>query len=46
MDWLTNEQNINPFDPNNPMDAMEMADQFQHYWNLHFKNEKKKYWRK
>ena len=41
-DWLTNEQNINPFDTNNPMDAMEIADQFQRYWNLHFKNEKRK----
>ena len=41
-DWLTNEQNINPFDAAAPMDAMEIADQFQRYWNLHFKNEKKK----
>ena len=41
-DWLTNEQNINPVDVNNPMDAMEIADQFQRYWNLHFKNETKK----
>ena len=41
-DWLTNEQNINPFDANNPLDAMEIADQFQRYWNMHFKNEKKK----
>ena len=40
-DWLTNEQNINPFATDNPMDAMEIADQFQRYWNIHFKNEKK-----
>ena len=38
-DWLTNEQNVNPFDTNNPMDAMAIADEFQRYWNIHFKNE-------
>ena len=30
-DWLNNEQNINPFDANNPLDIMEIADQFQRY---------------
>ena len=39
-DWLTNEQRIDPFDPNNQLDAMELADEFQRYWNIHFKNEK------
>ena len=38
-DWLTNEQNINPFAVDNPLDAMEIADQFQRYWNMYFKNE-------
>ena len=37
-DWLTNEQNVNPFDANNPMGAMQIANEFQRYWNIHFKN--------
>ena len=39
-DWLTNEQNIDPFEAGNQMDAMGIADEFQRYWNIHFKNEK------
>ena len=37
-DWLNNAQRIDPFDPNNQLDAMEIADHFQRYWNIHFKN--------
>ena len=38
-DWLTNDQNIDPFDPAGPLDVDEVADHFQHYWQLHFKTE-------
>ena len=41
-DWLNNEQNVNPFNANDPLDAMEIADQFQHYWNIYFKNDQRK----
>ena len=40
-DWLNNEQDVDPFDANNPLDIVEIADQFQRYWNIHFKNERK-----
>ena len=38
-DWLTNDQNINPFDPAAPLDVDEIADHLQRYWHLYFKNE-------
>ena len=38
-DWLTNDQNINPFDPAAPLDVDEIADHLQRYWQLYFKNE-------
>ena len=40
--WLRDEQNIDPFDQMNPLDAQEIADHMQRYWNSHLKNEKKK----
>ena len=44
--WLENDQNIDPFDPQNPISAQGIADHMQRYWNLHFqsydKNDKKK----
>jgi len=44
--WLENDQNIDPFDPQNPISAQGIADHMQRYWNLHFqsydKNDKRK----
>jgi len=40
-DWLTNDQDTDPFDTTNPLDAQEIADQMQRYYNMHLKNEKK-----
>ena len=37
--WLTDDQNINPFDPAAPLDVDEIADHPQRYWQLYFKNE-------
>lgn len=31
-DWLTNDQNINPFNPTAPLDAEKFANHFQRYW--------------
>ena len=39
-DWLTNDQRMDPFDPANPMDADDICDNLQRYWNTHFKDEK------
>ena len=38
--WLTNNQKINPFNPNNPLDADEFCDDLQRYWTMKFKDEK------
>ena len=38
-DWLTNDQNIDPYDPAAPLDVDEIADHLQRYWQLYFKNE-------
>jgi len=40
-DWLTNDQNVDPHDVANPLDAAEIGDHMQRYWNLNFKNAKK-----
>ena len=40
-DWLTNDQNIDPFDPDAPLDVDEIADHLQRSWQLYFKNETK-----
>ena len=39
-DWLVEDQNKDPFDNANPMDADEIADDMQRYWNLHYKRAK------
>ena len=39
-DWLTNNQKIDPFDPNNPLDADKFCDGIHCYWSIHYKNEK------
>lgn len=39
-DWLTNDQNIDHFVIATPLDVNELADYFQHYWQLKFKNER------
>ena len=39
-DWLTNDQNINPFNPAAPLDADMIADHFHHCWQLHHKNKR------
>ena len=36
-DWLTNDQNMDPFDAANPMDAAEICDHMQRYWNIHLR---------
>ena len=33
-DWMTEEQQRDPFDVNNPLTTEEMIDKFQHLWNL------------
>ena len=40
-DWLTNNQNVDPFDAANPLDAAQIGDHMQRYWNLNLKNVKK-----
>lgn len=35
--WLTNEQDLDPFDPANPLDAQEIADHLQRYFNVFLK---------
>ena len=32
--WLTNDQNIDPFDANNPLDVEEIADEMQRWCNI------------
>ena len=39
-EWLTNDQKIDPFNPNNPLDADEFCDDLHRYWSMHYKNEK------
>ena len=39
-EWLTNDQKIDPFDPNHPGDVDEVCDDLHRYWSIHFKNEK------
>ena len=39
-DWLEQDQNKDPFDVNDPMDADEIGDAMQRYWNLHLKRAK------
>ena len=39
-EWLTNDQKIDPFDPNHPRDVDEVCDDLHRYWSIHFKNEK------
>ena len=38
-DWLTHDQNINPFDPAVPLGVDEIANHLQRYWQVYFKNE-------
>ena len=38
--WLTNDQKIDPFNPNNPLDADKFCNDLHCYWSIHFKNEK------
>ena len=38
--WLTNDQNNNPFNPNNPLDADGFCDNLQRYWTMKSKDEK------
>ena len=33
-DWMTEEQQRDPFDVNNPLTTEDMIDKFQHLWNL------------
>ena len=35
-----NNQKIDPFNPNNPLDADEFCDNLHQYWSMHFKNKK------
>ena len=35
-----NDQNIVPFNPNNPLDADEFCDDLRRYWTMKFKDEK------
>ena len=39
-EWLTNDQKINPFNPNHPLDAEDFCADLYRYWSIHFKNEK------
>ena len=39
--WLSNDQNIDPFDTNHPMDAQDIADNMQRYWNMYLKKIKR-----
>lgn len=34
MNWLTNDQDIDPFDATNPLDVEEIVDQMQHWCNI------------
>ena len=38
--WLTNNQKIDPFDPNNPLDQDKFCDDLHRYWSMKFKDEK------
>ena len=38
--WLTNDQKINPFSPNHPLDADEFCDDLHCYWSMKFIDEK------
>mmetsp|Transcript_27954 Transcript_27954/g.59390 ORF Transcript_27954/g.59390 Transcript_27954/m.59390 type:complete len:220 (-) Transcript_27954:545-1204(-) len=40
-DWFQNEQGKDPFVPASPMDAQDIADLMQCYWNQHYKKMKK-----
>ena len=37
-DWLTNDQNIDPFDPAAPLGVDGILDHLKRYWQLYFKN--------
>ena len=39
--WMTDEHMRNPMSQANPMDCQEIADFFQHYWTLHYADQKK-----
>ena len=39
MDWLTNDQNIDPFEPGNHMTVERTAHHMQRYWNKVYKNQ-------
>ena len=39
-EWLTNDQKIDQFNPNNPLDVGKLCDDLHHYWSMHYKNEK------
>ena len=41
-EWLTDEQNQDPFDPASPMDHDDITDAMQRYWNRNLKNKKPK----
>ena len=38
--WLTNNQKIGRFNPNNPLDADKFCDNLHHYWSMKFKGKK------
>ena len=38
--WLTNDQKIDPVNPNNPLDADKFCDGLQRYWTMKFKDKK------
>ena len=37
-DWLTNDQKIDRFNPNHPLDADEFCDDLHRYWSIKFKD--------
>ena len=39
--WLVNDQRMDPFSPDNPLDPQEIADEMQRYWNMNYKDYKK-----
>ena len=39
-EWLEEDQNMDPFDPANPMDHEDIAGHMQRYWSLHYKKVK------
>jgi hypothetical protein len=41
-DWLTNDENIDPFDPASPLSAQEIADHLQRYWNKYLKKRRQR----